>query len=142
MAQAVSRRPLTAEARVRSLPIPVAARFKAWVYGRSLVGIVGSNPAGGMDVCVVLLYKDSSMEHEGQKDLKVQKMDQRVFSFDPFYKEKKIPGQSMWDLWCIKWHWDRFSPQYFGFTLSVSFHRCSMTRKNEKTSHLHHRAAQ
>jgi hypothetical protein len=34
------------------------------------------NPAGGMDVCVVL-YKDSSMEHEGQKDLKVQKMDQR-----------------------------------------------------------------
>jgi hypothetical protein len=25
-----------------------------------------------MDVCVVLLYKDSSMEHEGQKDLKVQ----------------------------------------------------------------------
>jgi hypothetical protein len=23
-----------------------------------------------MDVCVVLLYKDSSMEHEGQKDLK------------------------------------------------------------------------
>jgi hypothetical protein len=25
-----------------------------------------------MDVCVVLWYKDSSMEHEGQKDLKVQ----------------------------------------------------------------------
>jgi hypothetical protein len=25
-----------------------------------------------MDVYVVLLYKDSSMEHEGQKDLKVQ----------------------------------------------------------------------
>jgi hypothetical protein len=28
----------------------VAARSKAWVCGRSLVGIVGSNPAGGMDV--------------------------------------------------------------------------------------------
>jgi hypothetical protein len=27
------------------LPIPVAARSKAWVYGRSLTGIVGSNPA-------------------------------------------------------------------------------------------------
>jgi hypothetical protein len=26
-------------------PIPVAARSKAWVYGRSLTGIVGSNPA-------------------------------------------------------------------------------------------------
>ena len=27
-------------------PISVAVRFKAWVYGRSLAGIVGSNPAG------------------------------------------------------------------------------------------------
>ena len=26
-------------------------RTKAWVCGRSLAGIVGSNPAGGMDVC-------------------------------------------------------------------------------------------
>ena len=34
------------------LPIPVAARSEAWVCGRSLAGIVGSNPAGGMDVCV------------------------------------------------------------------------------------------
>ena len=33
-------------------PISVAARSKAWVYGRSFAGIVGSNPAGGMDVCV------------------------------------------------------------------------------------------
>ena len=29
------------------LPIPVAARFKAWVCGRSLAGIAGSNPGGG-----------------------------------------------------------------------------------------------
>ena len=35
------------------LPIPVAKRSKARVCGRSLVGVVGSNPAGGMDVCVV-----------------------------------------------------------------------------------------
>jgi hypothetical protein len=34
-------------------PIPVAARSKAWVCGRSLSGIVGSNPAGGMDVCLL-----------------------------------------------------------------------------------------
>ena len=32
--------------------IKVAARSKEWVYGRSLAGIVGSNPAGGMSVCV------------------------------------------------------------------------------------------
>jgi hypothetical protein len=35
------------------LPIPVAARSKAWVYGRSLTGIVGSNSAGGMVVCLL-----------------------------------------------------------------------------------------
>jgi hypothetical protein len=37
-------------------PVPVATRSKAWVCGRSLAGIVGSNPAGGMDVflCWVL----------------------------------------------------------------------------------------
>jgi len=34
-------------------PIPVAARSKAWVCGRSLAGIAGSNPVGGMDVCLL-----------------------------------------------------------------------------------------
>jgi hypothetical protein len=29
---------------------PVAARYKAWVFGRTVVGIKGSNPAGGIDV--------------------------------------------------------------------------------------------
>jgi hypothetical protein len=33
------------------VPIPLAARSKVWVCGRSLVGIAGSNPAGGKDVC-------------------------------------------------------------------------------------------
>jgi len=33
----------------------VAARSKAWVRGRSLVGILGSNPAGGMNVSLFLL---------------------------------------------------------------------------------------
>jgi hypothetical protein len=32
-------------------PIPVAVQSKAWVLGRSLAGIVGSNPAVCMDVC-------------------------------------------------------------------------------------------
>jgi hypothetical protein len=35
------------------VPIAVAVRSKAWVYGRSLTGIMGSNPAGGMDVCIL-----------------------------------------------------------------------------------------
>jgi hypothetical protein len=38
----------------------------------------------------------------------------------------------MWDLWWTKWHCDRFFPKYFSFPLSVSFHRCSITRKNKK----------
>ena len=30
----------------------MAAQSKTWVHGRSLAGIVGSNPAEGTDVCV------------------------------------------------------------------------------------------
>jgi len=36
-----------------SRPISVAARPKAWVCGRSPVEIVGSKPAGDMDVCLL-----------------------------------------------------------------------------------------
>jgi hypothetical protein len=32
------------------VPIPVAAQSKAWVCGRSLAGIVGSNPIRGRDI--------------------------------------------------------------------------------------------
>jgi hypothetical protein len=38
---------------LKSKPIPVAVRSKTWVYGRSRTGIVGSNPTGGMDVCLL-----------------------------------------------------------------------------------------
>jgi len=34
-------------------PIPVAMQSKALVCGRSLTGTEGSNPAGGMDVCLL-----------------------------------------------------------------------------------------
>ena len=37
----------------RLMPIPVAVRSKAWVYGHSLAGIAVSNPAGCMDVCLL-----------------------------------------------------------------------------------------
>jgi hypothetical protein len=57
-----------------------------------------------------------------------------------------ILGQFMWNLWWAKWHWDRFFPEFFGFPLSISFHRCSVTRKrtenNHHHRHLHHRVAQ
>jgi hypothetical protein len=35
------------------VPVPVAARSKAWVCGRSPAEIVGSNATGGMDVCLL-----------------------------------------------------------------------------------------
>ena len=39
---------------VKFIPkIPAEVRCKAWVCGRSLDGIAGSNPAGGMDVCLL-----------------------------------------------------------------------------------------
>jgi len=39
------------------LPIPVAARSKACFCGRSLAGIMGSNSAGGMDVCLLWVLR-------------------------------------------------------------------------------------
>jgi len=37
----------------KRLPIPVAAQSKSYVCGRSLADIAGSNPARGMDVCLL-----------------------------------------------------------------------------------------
>jgi len=34
-------------------PIALAARSNAWVCGRSPAEIVGSNPTGDMDVCLL-----------------------------------------------------------------------------------------
>jgi len=38
---------------VRKLPVPVTAQSKEWVCGCSLAGIVGWNPSGGMNICVL-----------------------------------------------------------------------------------------
>ena len=42
---------------VGSKPIPVATRSKAWVCSRLFAGIVGSNSAGGMDVCLLWVLR-------------------------------------------------------------------------------------
>ena len=36
-------------------PVPVAAGSKAWICRRSSAEIVGSNPTGGIDVCLLCL---------------------------------------------------------------------------------------
>jgi len=38
---------------ITHMPIRAAARSKAWVCERSVAGIAGSNPAGGIDVCLI-----------------------------------------------------------------------------------------
>jgi hypothetical protein len=38
------------------MPIPVAARSKAYICGRLVAGVADSNPAWGMDVCLLCLY--------------------------------------------------------------------------------------
>ena len=40
----------------KGVPIPVAAKSKAWVCGRWLAGISDSNHAGGMDVCLLQMF--------------------------------------------------------------------------------------
>jgi hypothetical protein len=35
-----------------------------------------------------------------------------------------VLGQSMWDLWWIKWPWDRLF-RVLPYSLSVQFHQCS-----------------
>ena len=44
------------------MPIPVVERSKAKDCGRSLAGVAGSNPAGGIDVCVVSKDKRRNAE--------------------------------------------------------------------------------
>jgi hypothetical protein len=38
----------------------------------------------------------------------------------------------MWDLWWTKWHWDRFSPQFFGFPCQFHSNGAPLLRKGQK----------
>jgi hypothetical protein len=44
-------------------PIPVTARSKAWFCGYSLAGIAGSNPVGGMDICLLWFLSGVRQRH-------------------------------------------------------------------------------
>jgi hypothetical protein len=53
-------------------PIPVAARSKAWVCGRWIVGIAGSFAAESMDVCLlrvlcVVTYRSAHRANQSSK---------------------------------------------------------------------------
>jgi hypothetical protein len=46
-------------------PVSVAARSEVWVCGRSLAGIAGSNPTGGVNVCVLWVLCVVTIFREG-----------------------------------------------------------------------------
>jgi hypothetical protein len=58
----------------------------------------------------------------------------QAISRHPLTAEARVRswGQSMWDLWWTKWHWDRFFSEYFSFPLSISFQQCSIKREKQK----------
>jgi hypothetical protein len=56
-------------------PIPVASLSKAWVCGSSLLEIVASNPAGGMEICllwVLRVVRQSSLHRDNHSPTGVQ----------------------------------------------------------------------
>jgi hypothetical protein len=54
--------------------VPVAARSKAWACGRLLPGTAYSNPAGGMDVCVVCctIRTNSKSQDNRNKEVRIK----------------------------------------------------------------------
>jgi hypothetical protein len=57
-----------------------------------------------------------------------QAVSRRTLTAEARFRSRVSPR----DLWLTKWHWDRFFLEYFGFLLSISFHRCSITWKSKK----------
>lgn len=47
-----------------------------------------------------------------------------------------ILGQSLWEWWQTKWHWNRFFSEWFRFPMLVSFHQCIILLFNS-SSHWH-----
>ena len=66
----------------------VVKRSKARVCGRSLAGVVGSDPAGGMDVCVVLWVKTKT-QNAGQSR---QRNKVRIKQTKKYTRTQKLSG--------------------------------------------------
>jgi hypothetical protein len=67
-------------------------RSKAWDFGRSLTGIVGSNPTGAWMFVLCLLYKDGSMERKVTWRTKGSKTVQEWIKGEKPRTEKKNSG--------------------------------------------------
>jgi hypothetical protein len=61
---------------------------------------------------------------------------------NPGMNKKKIPGQSMWDLWWTKWHWNRFSPSTSVFPYQFHSTGAPLHAQTKKKTNFYHRVAQ
>jgi hypothetical protein len=80
-------------------------------------------------LCLSLVWEFPLWQSDGKWRATAQAVSRRPVTSEAWVRSR---GRSMWDLWWTKWHWDRFFPEYFGFPLSISFHRCSITWQNDK----------
>ena len=82
------------------MAIPVAKRSQARACGLSLAGIAGSNPAGGMDVCVLCCKQ---RKKEKCRTIKTKETSRMKFEQSTGeYKKKILPGACLCLLWVLR----------------------------------------
>ena len=72
----------------------MAERYTTRVCGRSLAGIVGSNHAGGIDVCVMCCIERTNGKMQDNQDKEKVRM-----TYKTEYK-KKIPPRACMSVFC------------------------------------------
>ena len=77
------------------MPIPVADRLKARFCGRSFAGVAISNSAGGVDICVVCLSKDTKAKGRMQDNEDKETSTDEV-ECTKEYKNNKTKTKSPW----------------------------------------------
>ena len=141
-ADAVKRRPLTAETRVQSQSVTI------WIFGKQ----------SGTSRGLFLEYFDFSFSlsfyrfcplqflSEGREATPGNLQKTKIYAFAfvgehwamnffriacnsvaAYYRGSPVsnPGRSTWDLWWTKWQWDIFSCTLFSFALSVPLPPCT-----------------
>lgn len=73
----------------------MAVRSKTWVYGRSLVGVVGSNSAGGMDVCLISLLEN--WHKKGSLEAFIFQINESMLSIPLYATSRPIRTVSLYD---------------------------------------------
>jgi hypothetical protein len=103
--------------------IPVAARSKAWVCGRSLAGIAGSNPTRGMNVCLVSVVCSQVWISASGWSLVQRSPTGCGVSWVWSWSLDNEEAMANWGLLrnrnCIKWFGNEIKPELFSFWKSI-----------------------